>query len=196
MSYTHVVFLRGGKKILKTPLAEVGIALYQIKDLLTDQEGALILLWVLEFLRMPLSKRNRKKVQVDYFYDYKRRSLFDILRENSLLLGDTGKGFRLEKVFELTLTAVQSQTNLYYNLFQALSKNTELIVEEVSNEDETTNSVVFNTLEMLANGIEISFDYYNEQTGQYSNIDHVPEKDLILFLGGEGNYQYLKGLIW
>lgn len=200
MSYTHVVFtIGGGKKILKTPLADVGIALYQIRDFLSDREGALTLLWVLEFLRQPVAKRSRIK-SVEYFFNYKRRPLFDLLSENSLIEGDTEKGFKLDPVFENCLLQIEAQRGLYFKLFEALSKDAEVVVEEpVESEDdseETVNMVSYSRLEMLTKSIEISFDYYNATNGTYTNIDQAPEKTLIKIFGGEENYRYLKGLLW
>lgn len=178
-SYTHAVVRSKEDRIFKFPLQDVSYAILQIKEMVGSEENLTLLLWVIGYLKAP--KKN-------YFEDPRKSVFKETLMDNRILFLKNGQ-YVLDDVFAIILKQVEEQNNLFFRGFRLLQKAK---TGKVSLDGDESSSDEF---EELAATICLELDFWNSETGKYSNPDALPEKYLKVKLP-KSVYSYLKGLEW
>lgn len=183
MPYTHAVFFSDtGKGIVKHSLHDVSFAILQLKELVGSEETLVGLLWLLEYLKKPAP---------GFFKNPLRTSLKEALVEYSILLPKNDDYF-IEKVFRRVLLLAETQNNLYERGFKAVQNVNSTIFQLLEDENSSSES---NRFEELANSITIELDFWDQDSGRYSNPDAIPERELRIKLG-KSTQDFLRTLEW
>lgn len=179
-SYTHAVVQTKDEKVLKIPLQEVSFALLQIKEMVESEENLTLLLWIIGYFKSP------KK---SYFSDPSKSVFRETLMDNRILFLRNNQ-FVLDEVFAQILWKIEQQNNLFFRGFKLLQKSKS--AQKTSLEGEEISST---ELEELAATINLEIDFWNSETGRYSNPDVLPESYVKVKLPRKV-YNYLKTLEW
>jgi len=182
MPYTHAVFISDtGKGIIKHSLHDVSFAILQLKELVGSEDTLVGLLWLLEYLKKPAP---------GFFKNPLRTPLKEALIEYSIIL-PKNDDYVIEKVFRRVLLLAESQNNLYERGFKAI-QNVDSKVPLLEDESSSSES---NRFEELANSITIELDFWDQDSGRFSNPDAIPERELRIKLG-KSTQDFLRTLEW
>jgi len=187
MSYTHAVFPKGRDSIVRYTLHNVSFAVLQIKELCGDEENLTGLLWVLEYLKHP---------QKGFFKNPSRAILKDSLVEYQVLV-KKGEDYIVDEVFAQVLKAIEEQNNLYIRAFKLVQNLPSKTSSLKLNEDDDSPSEVLSTnrFESFADSLQLELDFWDQDSGRYSNPDKIPDSVLKIKVG-KSTYQFLKSLDW
>jgi hypothetical protein len=184
-SYTHAVFIKGKEDVVMHTLHEVSYALLQVKELCSSEEYVVGLLWVLEYLKKP-SK--------GYFKNPARENLKESLLEFEVLK-QSGSDFELDSVFSRVLKEVEKQNRLYIRAFRLIQNLPKDETPNFSDTEEEEFSPIKDKFTLLSESLSLSLDFWDQETGAFSNPDKIPERILRIKIG-KPTYQFLKSLKW
>ena len=189
MSYTHAVFPKGENSIVRYSLHNVSFAVLQIRELCRDEENLTGLLWILEYLKHP---------QKGFFKNPSREALKDALLEYQVLV-KKGEDYVVDEIFAYVLKAFEEQNNLYFRAFKLMQNLPNKVIGLKLNEDgenlESEDSEKPSRFESFADDLHLELDFWDQESGRYSNPDKIPDSVLKIKVG-KLTYQFLKSLEW
>jgi len=186
-SYTHAVFPKDKNSIAKHSLHDVSFAILQVKQLCSSEEHIVGLLWVLEFLKRP---------QKGFFNNPKREMLKEALVELQVLANKNGE-YVLDPVLVDVLRMCELQNQLSSKAFSLIQNTGEfhILKNDDPNEESEDKSLSEDKYEVFASTITLNLDFWDQESGKYSNPDKIPDSVLKIRVG-KSTYEFLKTLKW
>lgn len=95
------------------------------------------------------------------------------------------------------LKAIEEQNNLYIRAFKLVQNLPSKTSSLKLNEDDDSPSEVLSTnrFESFADSLQLELDFWDQDSGRYSNPDKIPDSVLKIKVG-KSTYQFLKSLDW
>jgi hypothetical protein len=176
MEYDLVCFKDG----TKAPKSFVAFCVTQIKQMSGAQDGLVVLMYLIEL------SRDHKNTPLG------RNQMRQLL--NMGIIEKEGTSFVLNAVFKQVLIEADRQNTMYETIYNRLvyDKDPEKVTDDANTPDdndadekdspfdEQPMQIFYIGMKPLFEKLVIQFEYYNSQTGQYSNIDYKPDEEFEL----------------
>jgi hypothetical protein len=169
-----LVCFRDGSKASKSFVA---LCVSQIKMMVMSQDGWPVIMHLIE-----MSQSNQPTSAAQFGSMYLKR-----LVAVGVLVKDH-KCYHINPIFRQVLLVAEAQNNIYQTVFDKVvyDKDPEPTEEELDETEDPTDSeetipkfIIFGA-EPLFKKLSFTFEFYDSQTGAYSNIDYKPDTEFAI----------------